>query len=65
MARRPAMAKKKSTLFSRLAGVIWVVITGGSIAGWAAPDLPVVGPVVKRLLSAIIVVQTDSSEHDA
>ncbi len=55
------MAKKNSTLFSRLTGLIWLLITGGSIAGWAAPDLPVIGPSVKKLLNAITVAHAEPS----
>ncbi len=43
---------KRSTLFSRLVWVIWAVVTGGGIAGWSAPDLPVVGPLVQRLVGS-------------
>ncbi len=42
---------KRSSLFSRLAGVIWIVVTGGGVAGWMAPDLPVIGPLVQRVVS--------------
>lgn len=43
----------RSTFFSRLVGMIWIIVTGGGIAGWAAPDLPVVGPLVQKVSVAL------------
>ena len=42
---------KRSSLFSRLIWVIWTVVTGGGVAGWVAPDMPIVGPIVQRLVA--------------
>ncbi len=55
MASKSSRSKKskRSSLFSRLAGVIWILVTGGGIAGWAAPDLPVIGPLVQRIVSQV------------
>lgn len=41
---------KRSAVFSRLVGIIWMLITSGGAAGWAVPNLPVVGPLVQRIL---------------
>jgi endonuclease/exonuclease/phosphatase family metal-dependent hydrolase len=31
--------------------IIWTVVTGGSVAGWVAPDMPIVGPLMQTILS--------------
>jgi deoxyribonuclease-1-like protein len=61
MARRRS-ASQTAKYFSRLIWLIWTLMAGGSVAGWMAPDLPIVGPVVKRVLAAVapVVEQTDA-----
>ncbi len=42
--------RKGSSLLSRLIWGVWLFATGGGVAGWAAPDLPIVGPLVQRII---------------
>ncbi len=51
---RPKKGKSKRTsLLSRLVWGIWFLATGGGVAGWAAPDLPVLGPLVQRIANKL------------
>ncbi len=40
---------QRTTVFSRLVWAVWILATGGGVAGWAAPDLPVLGPLIQRV----------------
>lgn len=40
-------------LFSPLARVIWLLVIGGSVAGWAKPDLPILGPLIQQLSGGV------------
>lgn len=51
--RSKSKKTKRSSIFSRLVGIIWIVVTGGGIAGWTAPDLPVIGPLVQRIANTV------------
>ena len=42
--------RKGSSLLSRLIWGVWLFATGGGVAGWAAPDLPIVGPLVHCII---------------
>ena len=66
MARNRSRSRqpKRSTFFSRLVGLIWFVVVGGGIAGWAAPDLPVVGPLVQQIIRNAPWKQTAGSSAD-
>lgn len=41
----------RTTVSARVIWIIWTVVTGGSVAGWVAPDMPIVGPLMQTILS--------------
>jgi deoxyribonuclease-1-like protein len=51
--RKSTSSRKRAHRTSNLSRVIWIVwtlVTGGSVAGWMAPGIPLVGPLVQQLL---------------
>ncbi len=55
MAEKSKRSQKKSertTIFARVIWIVWTLVTGGSVAGWVAPDMPLVGPLMQSLLSS-------------
>ena len=51
MARRKSIQTQRRAnarpLLSRVIWIVWTLVTGGSVAGWMAPDMPLVGPLVQ------------------
>ncbi len=51
--RRSTSARRKANrtiVLSRVVWLVWTLVTGGSVAGWMAPNMPLVGPLVQQLL---------------
>jgi deoxyribonuclease-1-like protein len=51
--RRSTSSRKKTPRTSNLSRVIWIVwtlVTGGSVAGWMVPGMPLLGPLVQKAL---------------
>ena len=42
---------ERTTVYARVIWIVWTVVTGGSVAGWVAPDMPIVGPLMQTILS--------------
>jgi hypothetical protein len=40
----PRARKIRTRRFRSMIWIVWTVVTGGSVAGWVAPDMPIVGP---------------------
>ena len=55
MASRTTGARKtkRSSLFSRLVTGIWIVVSGGGLLGWVAPELRSSSPLVARIVEAL------------
>ena len=47
--RRARKKSERTTVFARMIWIIWTVVTGGSVAGWVAPDMPIVGPLMQTI----------------
>ncbi len=54
MARRKSTSKRKNRMrtvvLTRIVWIVWSIVTGGSVAGWMIPSLPLVGPIVQSIL---------------
>jgi len=48
----PKRKSNRKSLFVRLVFLVWTVITGGSVTAWFVPDLPVLGPLMHRVVGA-------------
>ncbi|MHB0956661.1 MAG: endonuclease/exonuclease/phosphatase family protein [Pirellulaceae bacterium] len=42
---------KRTVVWARAVWIVWSLVTGGSVAGWIAPDMPIVGPLMQSILS--------------
>ena len=45
-----ARGHHRTSNLSRVIWIVWTLVTGGSVAGWMAPGIPLVGPLVQQLL---------------
>ena len=54
MARKSRSRRKSgySAYYSRAIWIVWSLVTGGSVAGWLAPTLPIVGPIMQKVLNS-------------
>ena len=54
MARKSRSRSKSgySAYYSRAIWIVWSLVTGGSVAGWLAPTLPIVGPIMQKVLNS-------------
>lgn len=54
MARKSRSRRKSgySAYYSRAIWIAWSLVTGGSVAGWLAPTLPIVGPIMQKVLNS-------------
>ena len=50
--KRSQRKSERTTIFARVIWIVWTLVTGGSVAGWVAPDMPLVGPLMQSLLSS-------------
>jgi deoxyribonuclease-1-like protein len=54
MARRRSTSTSRkahrTTVLSRVIWIVWTLVTGGSVAGWMAPSMPLLGPLVQQVM---------------
>jgi deoxyribonuclease-1-like protein len=54
MARSRSTSSRKKThrtsILSRVIWIVWTLVTGGSVAGWMAPGIPLLGPLVQQVM---------------